>query len=154
RHFTRSRTRSSRGENEEQNSPHHPERRHGRADVQGKRRASMIAPPGHRTVRPLGQGALATTFVVIADHPRPDASPGALRVCKRLTRRGAEDLAARELFAREGRILAALHGRGAPHLLEAAADPHGPFLVLEYVEMRSLFERAATASRAWRLDAC
>lgn len=89
-----------------------------------------LAPPeGFVAVAALGQGAFSCTFLV---GTTADATaPGAARVCKRMTRRAIDDPDACAAFEREGRVLAALEGRGAPRLVASGTDGHGPWLLLE-----------------------
>jgi serine/threonine protein kinase len=71
---------------------------------------------------------------------RGDAGAG---VCKRLGTRALGDAGARALLEREGRIVQALAGRGAPRVIAAGADAAGPFVVTERLDMLPLGELAS-----------
>lgn len=67
---------------------------------------------------------------------------GATCVCKRLGRRMRSEEAMWDVLRREAEILRALDGRGAPRLDTSGEDGHGPFIVMERIEGKTLFEEA------------
>jgi len=80
-------------------------------------------------------GGLATdVFAVSRD--------GEEHVCKRLGPRALGERWMRERLVAEGRLLAALGGRGAPRLVDAGEDAHGPWLVMERIAWPTLASRA------------
>src|SRR5579883_2187551 len=90
------------------------------------RAAHAQAPEGYEVSRVLSEGTAATAFVV--------TNPDGIFVCKRLVPRAREDAGARARLEREGRILEALAGRGAPALAARGADEHGPYVVMAHAE--------------------
>jgi serine/threonine protein kinase len=64
-------------------------------------------------------------------------------VCKRLGDRGRDDAEARSNLEREGRIVRALAGRGAPDFVAAGVDDAGPFVVTRRLDMKPLAELGA-----------
>jgi serine/threonine protein kinase len=61
-------------------------------------------------------------------------------VCKRLGPRARDDAASWASIEREGRIVSALVGRGAPELAAAGVDDAGPFVVTRQLTMTPLGE--------------
>jgi serine/threonine protein kinase len=71
---------------------------------------------------------------------------GVVYVCKRLGTRVLREEWAWERLDAEARLLRALGGRGAPRLVDAGRDGHGPYFVMEFVKWPAL------AARVGRLD--
>ena len=88
-------------------------------------------------------GATATTFEMARDED------GALFVCKRLLPRFVGDGAARAMLESEARVLGKLDGRGAPRLVDAGEDQHGPFLVTQRIDAPSLDAPGRPDDRVW-----
>ncbi|MBL8613264.1 MAG: protein kinase [Myxococcales bacterium] len=87
--------------------------------------------------------------VALADHDavdvgagRPHLTPctrgGVLAIVKRLPRRLVDEPQAVVALEREGNVIAALDGRGAPRLLDRGRDGYGPYLVVEVARGRPL----------------
>ena len=66
-------------------------------------------------------------------------------VCKRLGGRARADAAAVARLLREGRVVRALAGRGAPELVAAGADDAGPFVATRRLAMTPIAELAPEA---------
>jgi serine/threonine-protein kinase len=99
---------------------------------------------GWRVRRALGVGAVTVTLEVERD--------GELRAAKRLLARFAGDPEASAMLLREGSILLALSGRGAPRVVDRGEDGDGPFVVMELSALPSLGARVACQERpraAW-----
>src|SRR3989442_281327 len=84
---------------------------------------------------------MGVSFVVLRE---ADVARG---VCKRLSLRARGDVEARRQMAREAEVLRALDGRGAPRLVDAGEDAHGPFVVAEQLALESLTTRFGVDTR-------
>jgi serine/threonine-protein kinase len=91
-----------------------------------------FAPRGHELIRTLAVGAMAVSFEVTS------ARDGARLVCKRLLPRFEADDEAGRMLLCDADVLRKLAGRGAPLLVDAGTDEHGPYVVLERVDAPSL----------------
>jgi len=89
--------------------------------------AGLHSPTGTSFERVLGIGAQTAVFVVRRGEEH--------LVCKRLVQRALAESSARESVRREGGILDALKGRGAPRLIAHGDgnEAEGPYLLLELV---------------------
>jgi serine/threonine protein kinase len=70
-------------------------------------------------------------------------------VCKRLQPRARGEAWMRERLAAEGRLLGFLAGRGAPRLVDAGEDAHGPWFVMESFGWPPLSARTGRAEPSW-----
>jgi hypothetical protein len=86
----------------------------------------------YRTVRKLGSGGMATVFLA------EDERLGRLVAIKRLHGESSEDVARR--FRREARLGASLNHPGVVAIYDIASDDEGVWIVMEYVEGRTLRE--------------
>lgn len=97
-------------------------------------RRPFLPPPGEHarylTVRPLGQGGMAETFVARSIEP----SRGELVCLKRLRPVLAQDPAQRAHFVDEARVLSRLCHPNVLCVLDAGVDAEGPFLVTELLD--------------------
>lgn len=107
----------------------------------------------------VARGALAGGDVDLGPgrpHLTVCARGAVLAVAKRLPRRLAAEPLAEAAHAREGDVLDALAGRGAPRLLDRGRDGYGPYLVIEIAPGRplgALGRAGALAAAAAVLDA-
>jgi serine/threonine protein kinase len=97
-----------------------------------------LATHGYRFVRLLSVGLEASTFEVERTH-----HGGGIFVFRRLLPRFVRDAEARRSLCEGALLLGKLGGHGAPRLVEVGDDEHGPFVVTERLDMRSLGARLA-----------
>jgi serine/threonine protein kinase len=102
--------------------------------VQAYHATVSLAIGGYLISRRLARGASTESTVV------DNAAHTVRGVAKRLVPRLRTDALARAQLDVEGRVLRALAGRGAPGWLAAGEDEEGPWLVMEYVEAKTLGE--------------
>jgi serine/threonine protein kinase len=86
-------------------------------------------------------GGLATDVFAVA-------RDGEALVCKRLGPRALSEPWMRERLTAEGHLLGLLDGRGAPRLVAAGEDTHGPWLVMERIAWPPLAARMARTREA------
>jgi len=91
-------------------------------------------PDGFVFDSPIATSAASEVFLVRGE--------GGVGVCKRLGPRARDDAASHALLEREGRIVRALAGRGAPELVAAGVDDAGPFVVTRRLAMIPLADLA------------
>ncbi len=103
-----------------------------------------FATRGHRVLRTLALGQVATTVEMQAG----EGNPSATLVCKRLRARFVSDPHAIRMLENEAVLLGKLAGLGVPRLVDSGRDEHGPFVVTERVDAPTLAELGRRADGA------
>jgi tetratricopeptide (TPR) repeat protein len=94
-----------------------------------------LAIPGHRVIRPLGEGGMGTVYLA------EDLALGRRVAVKIISQNVARDPAVRARFLREARLLATIEHPNVVRVYSFGATEDGAYLVMEYVEGETLAER-------------